>query len=727
MEKNLSSARTSNPRRWLVLTAGILLGAALSATDLAPLDRDAALARAAALRTNGDWAEAQGELQSLWEAQGSLPDLTVALAYGHMCMLNGAAAQAEAPLRAASEGEGPLAPYARPLLAECLHVQGKNAQAVSTLRHILAEGPSPRGEVSALGLLARCQRAERRWNDEAATLRRLLVLQPRGARAEAARFHLAQALDSAGQHLAAFQAYQDIYWKRSSSPFAREAGLEASRLAREHGYALRRLSPLQTVEAAQRWFKAGRAADALDLLDAIPARALKGGLAIRERLLRVQILYALRENGKAVAEADGLLRDAGPTKPSLLALLKAAWALLRTGDHAGIVARGNQILQGAGDAEAIRVEALHCMGTSAYVHGRFAEAAKTLAKMEPLKGDPATLASGRYKRAWCLFMLGDVAGARALFDSLARSSPGPELHDPSAYWSGRCDILLGDAAAGRARMTALADGRPPGYWGWRAREILAKMGETLPPEALPPVPADWRAALAAPEASLARELDWCGLEPEAAAALEPLYAARRAQPLVAYAMATLLTRAGDPGRGLGVLRKAFGPAADQYDSDPAWLAVAYPAPYAGRVKTLSSTEGLDPALVYAVIRQESDFDEAAVSPVGARGLMQLMPATAAKVAAEMGQPAPTDSGLLNPITNLDLGIHYLGTLRRTFNAAGAAASYNAGEDIVGGWTTAWGPVTEEQFIAMIPYAETRHYAAQVLWYRHRYQQLLGSP
>ncbi len=726
MEKHLSPARTLISRRWLALVAGVLLGVALSATDLAPLDRDAALERAAALRTNGDWTEAQGNLQSLWEAQGSLPDLTVALAYGHMCLLNGAAAQAEAPLRAAAESESPLVPYARPLLAECLHTQGKDAEAVLILRQILANRPSPHAESSALNLLARCQRSERRWSDEAATLRRLLALQPRGAQAEAARFHLAQALDGAGQHLAAFQAYQEIYWKRSTSPFARQAGLQASRMAREYGYALRRLSSLQTIEAAQRWFKAGRSADALDLLDAIPARALKGDLAIRERLLRVQILYALRENGKAVAEADGLLRDAGPTKPSLLALLKAAWALLRTGDHAGIVARGNQILQGAGDAEAIRVEALHCMGTSAYVHGRFAEADKTLAKMEGLKGDPATLASGRYKRAWCLFMAGDVAGARTLFDGLARLSSGPELHDPSVYWSGRCDLLLGDTAAGRARMRTLAEARPPGYWGWRAREFLAKVGATVPPEALPPVPGDWRAALADPRASLARELDWCGLEADAAGAFEPIYAARRAQPLVAYAMATLLTRAGDPGGGLAVLRKAFGPAADQYDSGPAWLAVAYPAPYAGRIKTLSNREGLDPALVYAVVRQESDFDEAAVSPAGARGLMQLMPATAAKVAAEMGLPAPSGSGLLNPITNLDLGIHYLGTLRRAFDPAGTAASYNAGEDIVGGWVTAWGPVNEEQFIAMIPYAETRHYAAQVLWYRHRYQQVLGS-
>jgi len=136
---------------------------------------------------------------------------------------------------------------------------------------------------------------------------------------------------------------------------------------------------------------------------------------------------------------------------------------------------------------------------------------------------------------------------------------------------------------------------------------------------------------------------------------------------------------------------------------------------------------VDPAFVYGIMQQESDFEEAAVSPVGARGLMQLMPYTAAKLAAEAGQPAPTESGLLNPILNLELGVRYLAQRTKEFPPAVAAASYNAGEDIVGGWVKAWGPMEEDQFVAMIPYAETRHYAAVVLWNRHRYQQLLGSP
>ena len=194
---------------------------------------------------------------------------------------------------------------------------------------------------------------------------------------------------------------------------------------------------------------------------------------------------------------------------------------------------------------------------------------------------------------------------------------------------------------------------------------------------------------------------------------------------MAYAL--LLTRGGDAGGGRAVLGRTFGRVLSRYHVEKGWLEAGCPAPYLGLVRSLSEANGVDPAFVYGIMQQESDFEEAVVSPAGARGLMQLMPYTAARLAAEAGQPAPTDSGLLNPILNLELGVRYLAQRTKEFPPAAAAASYNAGEDIVGGWVKAWGPMDEEQFVAMIPYAETRHYAAVVLWNRHRYQQLLGSP
>jgi soluble lytic murein transglycosylase-like protein len=709
------------------MAAGVLLYAVLAWTQEAPdrqADRPSALQHAASLRRTGDWAQALSELKVLWGQDPSDP--VGALAFGNLALMDGQPAEAEAPLRGVARSASPLAPFARLLLAQALHAQAKNDDAAVELQPLLAADAVTPPQGRALRLLADVQRDLGRRNEEVATWRRILSTKPPRGEEAAARYRLAQALEAAGQARSAFEAYQEIYWGRGLSPYARQAGLEATRLARAKGFPLRAMTPRQTYEAADRFLHAGRAADALDLLDAIPPRAIRGDLAPDVGLLRVQVLYALRENGKAVAEADQLLKDAGPQRHALVATLKAVWALLRSGDHEGILARGKKIIESAGNNDALRGEALYCMGTSAYTSGRFAEAAGYLGQIEGLKNPSPNLTAAQLKRAWCLYRTGDVAGARALFASLAVQSHVPNIAQPASFWSARCALELGQAASAAEGLTHLAS-EPPGYWSWRAREALAAMRVALPAEPAFGPPPDPDAALALPGAELAKTLDLCGLDADAARAFGPVYAANRGQGPAAVAFALLLTRGGDAGGGRAVLRRAFGPVLDRFSVEKGWLEAACPTPYLGLVRADCAREGLDPAFAYGIIQQESDFDEDAVSPTNARGLMQLMSYTAAKLAADLGRPAPSDGDLLNPLLNLDLGIRYLARRTREFEPAAAAASYNAGEDIVGGWVKGWGPTGEEEFIAMVPYSETRHYAAVVLWNRHRYQQLLGTP
>ncbi len=721
MEK-VRIARQSSSRRWVPLAAGVLLSSLLVASQDA-VDRTAALRHAASLRRAGDWAQALQEFKVLWGQDPSDP--VGAVAFGNLALMDGQAAEAEVPLKGASGSVSPLAPHARFLLAQSCHAQGKNEESASALQPLLAPDASPSLQKRALLLLADVQRDLAKRAGEVATWRRILSSKPPRGEEALARFRLAQALEAAGQANPAFEAYQEIYWGRGLSPYARRAGLEATRLAKARGFALRSLTPRQTYDAADRFLHAGRAADALDLLDAIPPKSVKGDLAPDVGLLRVLVLYALRENGRAVAEADQLLREAGPKRHALIATLKAVWALLRSGDHEGILARGKKIIESAGSNDALRAEALYCMGTSAYTSGRFAEAAGYLAQMEGLKDPSPNLTAARLKRAWCLYRTGDVAGARALFSGLAAQSRLSDIAQPAAFWAARCSLELGQAAAAAEGFTKLATD-PPGYWSWRAREALASMRVALPAEAAYGPPPDPERALALPGAELARDLDLCGLDADAARAFGPVFAANRGEGPAAMAFALLLTRGGDAGGGRAVLKRAFGPVLDRFVVEKGWLEAACPTPYLGLVKADCTREGLDTAFAYGIIQQESDFDEDAVSPTDARGLMQLMSYTAAKLAADLGRPAPSDTELLNPLLNLDLGIRYLARRAKEFEPAAAAASYNAGEDIVGGWVKGWGPTGEEAFVAMIPYAETRHYAAVVLWNRHRYQQLLGQ-
>lgn len=130
--------------------------------------------------------------------------------------------------------------------------------------------------------------------------------------------------------------------------------------------------------------------------------------------------------------------------------------------------------------------------------------------------------------------------------------------------------------------------------------------------------------------------------------------------------------------------------------------------------------GVEPALVLGLVRQESSFDAGAVSPVGARGLMQLMPATAAATARKLNLAAPP-TALTDPALNLRLGTAYLRDLLDQFTASVplAISAYNAGPSRVGEWLMTngdprAGAIDIIDWIELIPFNETRNYAQRVI-------------
>ncbi len=123
----------------------------------------------------------------------------------------------------------------------------------------------------------------------------------------------------------------------------------------------------------------------------------------------------------------------------------------------------------------------------------------------------------------------------------------------------------------------------------------------------------------------------------------------------------------------------------------------------------------EPAFVHSISRQESNFDPRAQSGVGARGMMQLMPATGASVARQIGEPYSLER-LFDPEFNMRLGARYLGDMITTFNGSYimAAAAYNAGPGRPARWVTECGDprgggTDPLDFIECIPFSETRNY------------------
>ncbi|MCS7215543.1 MAG: transglycosylase SLT domain-containing protein [Thermodesulfovibrio sp.] len=141
----------------------------------------------------------------------------------------------------------------------------------------------------------------------------------------------------------------------------------------------------------------------------------------------------------------------------------------------------------------------------------------------------------------------------------------------------------------------------------------------------------------------------------------------------------------------------------------------YPQAYRNIVLNVSERLGINPYLIFAVMREESRFDLFARSPAGALGLMQLMPETAKREGKKIGVAFKNDSELFEVEKNILIGSFYLKKLIDEFgNKVIAIAAYNAGEKAVSSWLkeNSYGDIDE--FIEDIPFSETKGYVQKVL-------------
>jgi soluble lytic murein transglycosylase-like protein len=152
----------------------------------------------------------------------------------------------------------------------------------------------------------------------------------------------------------------------------------------------------------------------------------------------------------------------------------------------------------------------------------------------------------------------------------------------------------------------------------------------------------------------------------------------------------------------------------------------YPLPHEELVREAAERHELPWSLLAGVAREESRWNPRVVSKVGARGLMQLMPATAAATGAANGRPEIRPDDLFEPFISLDLGAAELGRLLRVFdgNRAAVVAAYNAGEAQALLWLKQCGSgCTEARYLAGVSFSVTREYTEAVLGAAAFYEQL----
>ncbi len=163
----------------------------------------------------------------------------------------------------------------------------------------------------------------------------------------------------------------------------------------------------------------------------------------------------------------------------------------------------------------------------------------------------------------------------------------------------------------------------------------------------------------------------------------------------------------------------------------AWdaLDLRFPLPLKRTFSQMAQERTMNTSLLYAISRQESALYPLAQSPVGARGLMQLMPATAKETAGKLGVPYRNEQQLFDPAMNIRLGSAYLKRLLDVYdgNRILAAAAYNAGPGRVKRWREQSDNKPMDVWVESIPYKETRNYVQNVLSFDLIYQHKLQQP
>jgi len=313
--------------------------------------------------------------------------------------------------------------------------------------------------------------------------------------------------------------------------------------------------------------------------------------------------------------------------------------------------------------------------------------------------------------------MGRIESARVLFEAAARAPVSTvRIRAAAAFWASRANLRLHARATALLWMRKAATERRTLY-GLLARRVLGLHTGIIPSGSLL-TQADVDAVAAVPAGDRAFALLEVGQTQRAAAELRVAWAQVKADPGMRRSVLLVASAAGlrdVAGRFAMLEAEADG----TQPADPAELPQLRPA-HGFRV---------DPALVYAVTRMESNFDANAVSAAGARGLMQIMPVTARYVT---GNPSLSTADLHDPALNLALGQRYLGWLGQQSvvdnNLLYLLASYNAGVGNLESWLRGMHDHNDPLlFLEAIPVRQTRAFVAEVLTYTWLYAARLHVP
>ncbi len=327
-----------------------------------------------------------------------------------------------------------------------------------------------------------------------------------------------------------------------------------------------------------------------------------------------------------------------------------------------------------------------------------------------------------WRLGWLQYQQGAWEAARVHFHTLATTVKDADWQRRAHYWQARTLERMGQEDEAQTWYRRVATEWPMTYYGQLSQARLQ-----LPINVKDNQGAQWaEQAMALPASSglrtnvhvqKANALSSLGLREEAAGELLAVKARYRGQPRNLYAVAQRLMEFGAYDAAVVIAVRNFRDAMQRHrvpPDSPLWR-MTYPTGYLQAIRD-SAAPHVDSFLVAGLIREESLYNPRALSPVGAMGLMQLMPKTANRVARRLGLGSVDREDLFDGALNVRLGAYYVGELLDAYqgNQIHAIAAYNAGPEAVKRWIDKFGDRDPDEFVELISYRETRRYVKRVI-------------
>ncbi len=510
------------------------------------------------------------------------------------------------------------------------------------------------------------------------------------------------------------------------APSAKDADLAVARLSPD-----RALTAAELMVRAHALADAGKTDDALRALDRVVLAPPPKVTRLEELHARADILYKTR--GRSLEAAKVLEECAAAGGPHALEDdFHSARALARADHDDEAIARMTLIARHHanttwGDEAQYFLSYLHLL------HGDWKVAASGFDEYAQRYPNGVERREAARNRGIAHLMNQDFTTARKLFEQVAAEETEPLAAARSLSMAALGALRDGDRLHAVARWSEIARSHPLSWPALVARTRLAEAGAPVPPvfESSSPAAASTE-PFPVPLPPPVELLHDVGLDGDAETALEERESVVSAHAPAGRSIEALCAAYGKVGRAkrrFQITRQipnAFLAAAPNPSTRWAWEC-AYPEPYSDEVFESAGAGAAAASLVYAVMRQESNFDPDAVSPAHAIGLMQILPETARAVASSI--PVPYDESRLPvPETNIALGARYLRDLRGRLGdqIPLAVSAYNGGEDAIVRWLGRAPDMDLDVFVERIPFAETRAYVARVLGNYARYEYLRGG-